>query len=553
MEMLRREGRSDSESVGKGPSTIGMHGGHVSAPGLPRQPITSPGTALFNVMRNQIPKTLFDDGYAYRINTYPRAGQTRANYRCWRYKASKCSARISYDVVTGTITSVSQEHRDGNCNAELLQKGEEMAKELAELKEKVQHLARMDPGLKANGIQQMLLLEAKGGGRDGRLPVAASHRQIQTWITEVRQRVPDGLLQEMDDPYTRGTRRKWVRSQDTAIGMVIFMTDLHEQMMASAAVWQVDGTFKAAPRQFQQLLNVMAVDIYGKRYLPVCHVLLTSGTYETYFRAFSRILDVLERPRALQVRTVITDFEPALKRGVEDSLSGRGVHVRVQGCLFHFAQAILRKFRKLYARSPISFTQKRVLSILVVLPYLPLQSVKTWVAAMRSKETGCDAMLDYVRTVWLTKTEWWWVGPDTPGVFTNCALEGFHGNLRHYLDFAHPSIDLLSTRLYEMDMDLYYRQQQDREQRLSRGTEWLTRQARVMGNLPSIEARMEDLLLLPDKREAFVLPMVGESEHNPDPEPANDEGRSEVDLGSVGDLVSLSLACDDASIDRWTV
>ena len=90
---------------------------------------------------------------------------------------------------------------------------------------------------------------------------------------DIRSQRESGLPNEMADPFFGGRMIKWVRSDDRT-GFILFMLELNQQFLEQATVWQLDGTFKCAPRSFAQCLNIMGVNMIRKTYVPAAHILM---------------------------------------------------------------------------------------------------------------------------------------------------------------------------------------------------------------------------------------------------------------------------------------
>ena len=159
---------------------------------------------------------------------------------------------------------------------------------------------------------------------------------------------------------------------DDRTGLTSFMSELNQQFLEQATVWQIDGTFKCAPQSFAQCLNIMRLNMIRKTYVPVAHILMKARDHESYSIAIGRFMEQLRNVKELPVHSIIIDFEKALHTGIENALRLHGLDgkIRVRGCLFHCARAIYRRFKRLIGTSP-SPVQKDILS---VLPYMPIET-----------------------------------------------------------------------------------------------------------------------------------------------------------------------------------
>ena len=129
-----------------------------------------------------------------------------------------------------------------------------------------------------------------------------------------------------------------------------------------------DGTFKIAPILFEQLWIVRAR--FDAANLPICYALLQDKTPESY----GAVLAFLHlRCPLLNPSTFILDFE------VAEHIAVRNVFPRctIRGCLFHFCQCQLRRFRNM-----AGFCDDPTLRLLIASVYgLPFVSLADEIAA----------------------------------------------------------------------------------------------------------------------------------------------------------------------------
>jgi hypothetical protein len=98
----------------------------------------------------------------------------------------------------------------------------------------------------------------------------------------------------------------------------------------------IDGTFKACPEDFGQLMIVMTYAEKYDYYAPIFYILLEDRTETTYSYAINamRIAVGLD----WQVETTTCDFETALIKGIKSNFPD----CKIISCLFHFKQALRR-------------------------------------------------------------------------------------------------------------------------------------------------------------------------------------------------------------------
>ena len=114
----------------------------------------------------------------------------------------------------------------------------------------------------------------------------------------IRSQSESGLPSEMADPVLGGRMIKWVRSDDRT-GLILFMSELNQQFLEQATVWQIDGTFKCSWQSFAQCLGV---DVIRKTYVTVAHILMKECDHEAYNIAIGRFMDGLPAGRPAKSR-----------------------------------------------------------------------------------------------------------------------------------------------------------------------------------------------------------------------------------------------------------
>ena len=77
------------------------------------------------------------------------------------------------------------------------------------------------------------------------------------------------------------------------------------------------------------------------QYFPVGHILLKKK--ELYIEAFLRLL-MFSHDKLPATIMIVTDFEQALQEAVVTVIASFKINVRVLGCLFHFSQAVMKKY-----------------------------------------------------------------------------------------------------------------------------------------------------------------------------------------------------------------
>lgn len=93
--------------------------------------------------------------------------------------------------------------------------------------------------------------------------------------------------------------------------MIIFASDLNLQTLSTSEKIFMDGTFKSAPRIYDQLYTLHG--LYKDHIVPLVYCLLTSKDRSTYFDMFTIIKrEMADRNLVFSPRLIYSDFEAAM-------------------------------------------------------------------------------------------------------------------------------------------------------------------------------------------------------------------------------------------------
>ncbi|XP_003366967.1 conserved hypothetical protein [Trichinella spiralis] len=182
--------------------------------------------------------------------------------------------------------------------------------------------------------------------------------------------------------------------------VLIFCTYENIRELAGHTVWCMDATFKIVPEWYHQMFTIHVFK-EGKL-IPLVYCLTVRKDLPSYREIFDNlILKAAALGVVLQPQTVICDFETALIPAVQASFPG----VQIQGCYFHFCQAVLRKVAELELRTRYlhEAETKNKIKMLMATAFLPLPEVPAAVDLLGRNVTGLiSALFDYFRREWMT-------------------------------------------------------------------------------------------------------------------------------------------------------
>lgn len=259
----------------------------------------------------------------------------------------------------------------------------------------------------------------------------------------------------------------------------------------------MDGTFFTVPRLFMQLFSIFV--IVSDYCFPAVFVIMTRRTCDLYKLVFDRIKELVP----LFVPTlVMADYESA---SVAAFRSVWGLSIECKGCWFHYAQAILKKTRKLGLTSAYTTQDsivRKCVSLIVALPLLPsdaiLEAFNDIVTNVVSTippphDQATNELVLYTRRQWISKPS---VGPDRLSVSglsfrTNNGMESFHAKLKRSIKIPHPSVNAFFPHLRDIAVDCMLdalRIQQGVEIRRGKKKQYIANEKRIKKSLQRYNA-----------------------------------------------------------------
>ena len=164
----------------------------------------------------------------------------------------------------------------------------------------------------------------------------------------------------------------------------------------------LDGTFKTAPLPFKQIWIVRGIlPGYSKDKMQCLH-LFTAFLQDKLYTSYEAALQVLKREcPLLKPDRIIIDYEAAEIKAIKAVYPG----VDVDGCLFHYGQAVNRKTKSI--NNSVLAPQKKIdTSRVSALPYIKLddldslwQLLKAELTAMNP--TAADKFVKYFEHTWI--------------------------------------------------------------------------------------------------------------------------------------------------------
>lgn len=159
--------------------------------------------------------------------------------------------------------------------------------------------------------------------------------RLPTNIEEVHE-----TLRLIDLKTNRG--ENFLLVNDLEKNLIIFSTETNLKAMCTMPTIYVDGTFRYCTKYFYQMFSVHG--ILNGHYVPLIFCLLKNKCRETYFNAFTSIIEECAKIGLIcSPKLVFSDFEVAIQQAVRLAFPSAGL----KGCRFHLGQSWWRKIQEL--------------------------------------------------------------------------------------------------------------------------------------------------------------------------------------------------------------
>ena len=116
---------------------------------------------------------------------------------------------------------------------------------------------------------------------------------------------------------------------------VIFASDFQLNLYSDLDEIFIDATFKVAPHNWYQLLNIFGYIKNKKFYLPMAHILMNSKTVQLYEEVFSQLVKKIKSHSNLKSFhdiKIMADFEIPMRKAIKNCFEG----CLLDGFFFHF-------------------------------------------------------------------------------------------------------------------------------------------------------------------------------------------------------------------------
>ena len=127
---------------------------------------------------------------------------------------------------------------------------------------------------------------------------------------------------------------------------IIFMSEFQINFFSNVCELFIDGTFKVAPKNWYQVLNIFGYDKKQDFYMPLAFIILSSKSEEIYNEVFHKLVQLIKyhtNIKTFENIKIMSDFEIGLRRSIKSNFD----FCILEGCYFHYCKAICKKILKL--------------------------------------------------------------------------------------------------------------------------------------------------------------------------------------------------------------
>ncbi|XP_049886684.1 uncharacterized protein LOC126381225 [Pectinophora gossypiella] len=377
---------------------------------------------------------LHKDGHRYRISKINKNLTS-----LWICTTKTCKASVTLNILKdGVIRETSH-----TCLPDY--KGEHVAKALSECRKRVRTCMKPIPT-----VYEETMSHLKSQDFADEIPIL---KNIKSSLYRCRNKFLDvektsfKTLSEVKISETFG--KDFLMFDDgTDEKILCFISQKCKSVFPNLSHVFLDGTFKVVPKPFYQIYTIHG-DLGNGTVVPLLYALLPNKTQETYKRLFNLIKEKNPdfRPTNFKI-----DFEKAAINAINEIFP----EAVVNGCFFHYSQAIWKKGKKL------GFTEteggKKFIGLCAAMAYLPHDHIpEAWLYLLHNVPNGAaaTAFTDYMSNQWIKNSNLFTCHGDV--YRTTNHVEGWHNRLNRRIT-KNPSlyhiIDVLKGEAIESDFKI---------------------------------------------------------------------------------------------------
>lgn len=212
----------------------------------------------------------------------------------------------------------------------------------------------------------------------------------------------------------------------------------------------IDGTFKACPKQFTQLVTFLGEDIDTGMFTPLVYMLLEDKTRESYRYALAILRTIMHFPKA---QMISCDYEEGLRQEVEQWIIMEQMKCKFFGCKFHFSQCLYRKLQKC-SDPKIRRELYNIFQLFSGFVYLTKKEIDECLDKIEEREHPFGKFVEYFKSYWMPRYNTWNLSGVDDYMYTRCtnnAIESFNALVGDALP-RHPKMERFVTTMKRISL-----------------------------------------------------------------------------------------------------
>ena len=223
----------------------------------------------------------------------------------------------------------------------------------------------------------------------------------------------------------------------------------------------IDGTFKVAPKNWYQLLNIFGYDKTHKFFMPLAFVILSSKSEEIYNEVFYKIITLVKAHtdlKSFDKVKIMCDFEIGLRKAIKNNFES----CLLDGCYFHYCKAIWKKIKKLNLfKKDLRFNTIIISFIMKSYPFIKEGKREIYFQKIKSFTNSLGGnylkLTEYFTKYWKDCELFNFTNSENEIIQnrTNNICESFHHKLNKKISHYHPKLSFLVNGLKNITKEYY--------------------------------------------------------------------------------------------------
>ena len=242
---------------------------------------------------------------------------------------------------------------------------------------------------------------------------------------------------------------------------IIFMSEFQINYFIDIKEYFIDGTFKIAPKNWYQLLNIFGYDPTHKFYMPMAYIVLSSKSEELYDEVFYQIAKLIKthtKINSFENIKIMCDFEIGLRKAIKKNFE----NALLDGCYFHYCKAIWKKIKKLKLFNKKLRLNTIILSfVMKAYPFIKDERREDYIKKMDIYANTLGGnyiqLLNYFKKYWKNCEIFNFTNINNHRIEnrTNNICESFHHKLNKKISHYHPKLSFLVDGLKKVTKEYY--------------------------------------------------------------------------------------------------